>query len=374
MSTPDKIVRSLIGNYSAVYIAWATDERIRRRGASGGVGTALLRYLLEHHRVDAVVVPRQRVNRGFVYGVWTVVRQGEELERFSGSLYAPTFGFAKVFDLALRRFGRIAVTAVPCYVEAARRLARLRGREHAVFILGPYCNNTPNVYAVRYALKRFHISAYEVVSISFRGYGWPGFTSIWTSGGVVRISFPIFWDSGFGHYFYGRSCFVCTNPTNVGADLSLADPWTLPAREREPFMKLGGATLVVVRSEKGLNLLREASEAGYLVLREVDPIFALPDSVLIKSTARVFADVKNGISLSPGVFTILREAAYVFGRALALREGAWPLLSFYHRGVGWLLSLALLVDEGLGTRWGRVRRGIRRLQSAKGQEVVRMLK
>ncbi|MEM3782920.1 MAG: Coenzyme F420 hydrogenase/dehydrogenase, beta subunit C-terminal domain, partial [Thermofilum sp.] len=331
----------------------------------------LLRYLLEHHRVDAVVVPRQRVNRGLVYGVWTVVRQGEELERFSGSLYAPTFGFAKVFDLALRRFGRIAVTAAPCYVEAARRLARLRGRDQAVFILGPYCSNTPDAYAVWYALKRFHISADDVVSVSFRGSGWPGFTSIWTRRGVVRISSPVFWDSGFGQYFYGRRCFVCTNHTNVGADLSLADPWTLPP---EPFMKLGGATLVVVRSEKGLRFLREASEAGYIVLRGVDPIFAVADSVLIKSTARVFADVKNGIVLPPGVFTILREAAYVFGRALALREGAWPLLSFYHRGVGWLLSLALLVDEGVGTRWGRVIRGIRRLQSAKGQEVVRMLK
>ena len=86
-------VKYLVGEYLGVYIVWATDKGVRRSGASGGVATALLKFLLDYRHVDAVLVPRPRFSRDLVYGVWTVVRRGEDLAKFSGSLYAPTFGF-----------------------------------------------------------------------------------------------------------------------------------------------------------------------------------------------------------------------------------------------------------------------------------------
>ncbi len=357
--------RYLIGPYSKVFVAYAVDSRTRYLSASGGVATGILRFLLEEGFVDAVVVPRPRYRNGLVYGVWSIIRDSGELLGLSGSLYAPTYGFGRVLTRALERFKRLAVTTVPCYTRAARKIVEARGRGSDIFILGLYCSNTPSLLATRYALKYFGIRVDEVESVRFRGSGWPGYTVVKTKRGIIRIPFSVFWDCGFGQYFYGLNCYLCTDQTNTQADISLADPWTLP---HEPIKKLGGATLVVVRSERGLEVFEEAVKSGYISAVEVDPIYAVQDATLLRLSKRTLKKTTNTTYLSPSFTTIAYEIVYHVGHSLALREGLWPLLRAYHKVFVPLVFKATgFLDSKLGTTWTKMYRGVKLLQKTKLQ-------
>jgi len=89
----EKVVRCLLGEYLKVYIAYSCDRKIRLSSASGGVATVLLKYLLEAKHVEAIIVPKSSFRGGLMYGVWTIIRDPNEVNKYSGSLYATTFGF-----------------------------------------------------------------------------------------------------------------------------------------------------------------------------------------------------------------------------------------------------------------------------------------
>lgn len=78
----DNYVRFFVGDYLRIYMAWAQSARTRHHSASGGVATALLKYLLEKNYVDAVIVPSPRFKRCSTYGVWTIVREPSVLDTY----------------------------------------------------------------------------------------------------------------------------------------------------------------------------------------------------------------------------------------------------------------------------------------------------
>jgi len=354
-----------IGPFIETFLAYATDTRTRVNSASGGVATTLLRYLLEFNHVDAILVPRLVVRKGVTYGVWTIVTDPSDVSKYAGSVYAPTFGLAKMIEYALKKFRRIAVTAIPCHTKVIRRLLELRNRGKDAFIIGLYCNNTPNMLATRYALNYLSIRARDIEWIKFRGYGWPGYTVIKTKNKIVHIPFLVFWDSGFGHYFYSLGCYSCTEHTNIFADISLADPWTLP---REPIKKLGGATIVVVRSRRGLEVLEDAMRAGYIKAIKIDPIYAIQYATFLKLSKRVFKRYrKSTCTLPPSFTTIAHEILYGVGHFLTRRKSLWNFLKVYHKViVPRILALSSLLDHRLvKTRWGKMHKNIAYIQRLK---------
>jgi coenzyme F420 hydrogenase subunit beta len=257
--------------------------------------------MLKEGLVDVVITPRLRVSRGSVYGVWTIVKDPDDLSKFSGSIYAPTYGFAHILRYAMKKFKRIAITAVPCYAKAARSLANSLRYAGDLFIVGPYCNNTPSTHAVRYLGKVFRFDPATVESIKFRGNGWPGYMEITLKNTRNKIFIPHskVWDSGFGQYFYGLGCYVCTDPTGTFTDVSLADPWTL---SYELIKSLGGATLVIVITPRGLDVFKGAVENGYIKAIAINPIYAIQLMTIFKLTKRVLLRSNQNYLLPPELF------------------------------------------------------------------------
>jgi len=361
----NNLIKHFIGYFIKTYIARSTDTKIRENSASGGVATALLMHLFREGIVDVILVPRRRFKQGLTYGVWTILKDLNEINTYSGSLYAPVYGLSKVLNYALSKFRRIAITAIPCHAKAIRRILKLRGRSEDVFIIGLYCNNTPDMWATRYALKYFGIRAEDVEWIKFRGQGWPGYTVIKKKNKTIRIPFLGFWDSGFGQYFYGLGCYSCADQTNVSADISLADPWTLP---HEHIKRLGGATLVITRSLKGQKVLESAMNAGYIEAVEVDPVYAIQHTTLLRVSKRVLKKSrKTEYRLPPGFTTIAHEVLYRVGSFLARKESLWPLLKVYHKVVAPSFSLlSFFLDcKLIKTRWGRIHENMIRIQRLK---------
>jgi len=358
------LLNHFIGSYVKTFLAYAPETGIRLNSASGGVATALLKYLLENSIVEAALMPRIVFKRGLTYGLWSIVKDPEDIPKYSGSIYAPTYGFSKVLSYALPKYSHIAVVALPCYVKAIRRLLEHREKNKVdALIIGLYCLNTPSTWATKYALKYFKIDIKDVVSVKFRGRGWPGYTTVMLRNRIIYIPSSTFYGSGLGQYFHSLGCYLCSDHTNSLADVSLADPWTLP---HEPIKRLGGATLVVVRTRRGLEVFEGAVKAGYIGAIEVDPVYAVQDTTLLKLSRRVLRRRSNEYALPPSFTTIVYEMLYRAGRFLASREGLWPLLRLYHRVVRPpALKAASALDYKLQTTWAKVNTNIKLLQRAR---------
>jgi len=368
------LVKHFIGPYIKVFLAWASNSKIRRNAASGGVGTALLMYMLKEGLVDVVITPRLRVSRGSVYGVWTIVKDPDDLSKFSGSIYAPTYGFAHILRYAMKKFRRIAITAVPCYAKAARSLANSLGYAGDLFIVGLYCNNTPSTYAVRYLGKVFRFDPAMVEAIRFRGNGWPGYMELRLKNARNKVFIPFskYWDSGFGQYFYGLGCYVCTDQTGIFTDVSLADPWTF---SYEFTKSLGGATLVIVRTPRGLDVFKGAMESGYIKAIAINPIYVIQPATIFKLTKRVLLRSNQNYLLPPSFSSVMHELIYHLGSFLASREKLWGLLKLFHGAPkNILMFVASVLDFKLGTEWSHIVKSIWLLQRAHYENISTLLK
>jgi len=91
---------------------------------------------------------------------------------------------------------------------------------------------------------------------------------------------------------YGQfRCRVCPDSTGELADISCGDPWHREIRPDDP-----GQSLVLVRTERGREILHKAMKAGYIQLDRVEPD-TLPQSQK----------------------ALLRRRRHLWGRLLAMR-------------------------------------------------------
>ncbi len=70
---------------------------------------------------------------------------------------------------------------------------------------------------------------------------------------------------GFLQKFRPFRCYLCPDGTAAYADISCGDPWYRTIGENEK-----GYSLVIVRTQKGREILKGAMEAGYLKLERSD--------------------------------------------------------------------------------------------------------
>ena len=132
-------------------------------------------------------------------------------------------------------------------------------------------------------------------------------------------------------------CYLCANQTNTSADLSLADAWSLP---HEPIKRLGGVTLVVVRSRKSLKVFESAIRAGYIKAVEIDPVYAILSTTRL--TKKVLVRSNQGYLLPPSFYSISQELIYHVDSLLASRERLWVLLRLFDKTLARIIILPRL--------------------------------
>ncbi|KPK29501.1 MAG: formate dehydrogenase, partial [Nitrospira bacterium SG8_3] len=119
------------------YLAWSSDEKIRKKGESGGAVTALLKVALEMKIVDAVLVVKMR-NRSRYDGVLSLITDPNEVLQSGGALHFASVNVARALKeyLSGAKDFRMAVTCKPCDCRAIIELAK-RGQiniDHLILI------------------------------------------------------------------------------------------------------------------------------------------------------------------------------------------------------------------------------------------------
>ncbi len=106
----------------------------------------------------------------------------------------------------------------------------------------------------------------QVESLRYRGNGWPGHFAVTLkrqSAPASQMTYKESW--GFLQRYRPYSTHLCPDGTGEDADISCGDPWYREVRDGE-----AGSSLVVVRTERGREIIRKAMEAGYVSLTPAD--------------------------------------------------------------------------------------------------------
>lgn len=253
----------LLGSYFGLWEAWAVDPLVRHRGSSGGVLTAIQGWLLESGRATQVATAAADTARPVRTVPVRIVSKAEALAS-AGSRYAPV----AVAALATSD-PRHALTAKPCEVSAIRALNDATSEDGPI-LMSFFCAGTPSQQATTTLVRELGGPGDDkVTDLWYRGRGWPGRFTASFAGGQVSTDYDDSWGRALGPTTQWR-CKLCADGVGESADISAADSWESDERGYPSFEEQEGRSALIARTERGLEIILAAKEAGVIDLRPLE--------------------------------------------------------------------------------------------------------
>lgn len=250
------------GQSLAGYVGYAVDEEIRLRGQSGGIVTALLCYLLESNRIDGALVNKFDQETGKTKVVYEDTIEG--IKEGSGSYYIQSAVSKSVFDY---QDTRTAAVVLGCQAESIN-LAEKQSRSFRKpeYLIGLICAGQ---YSANYIDSLLATAEVERPISSFRfrdkrAGGWPGDILIEWEERTTIIPKKLRHEQK--PLFENFRCIQCYDQMNIYSDIVVGDPWGIKEKA-EP----SGNSVVIVRTQKGRDLIEAAVAAGYICVESLSP-------------------------------------------------------------------------------------------------------
>ena len=258
----------LTGPTIAVRTGHASDEAVRRNGASGGVLTQVLIYLLEQQLIDAAVVVRQGVPVPEEARVVFATTRAEILAA-AQSVYIPVSTLDQ-----LRKFvpgKRYAMACLPDQAAALRCLQQA-GDHRALqvrFLVGPYTGTAMYPAAIRSFLRSCGVSAQDAItSLKWRAGEWPGYLEVKTASGRLIRSNKFYYNYLIP-FFITRNSLQNMDFANEFCDVSVGDAWS-PQFETAG----GGHSVITTRTPAMEAIVATMAAQGLLTVKRVDELKA----------------------------------------------------------------------------------------------------
>ncbi len=301
---PEGAIDELKQTWGPILQLWegyASDEKIRYAGSSGGIATALALYGLESGIAGGVLhigVDKECP----IKNVPVYSRTKEQLLVCMGSRYAPAAP-CQAFDIIKKEAGKSIFIGKPCDIAAlskARKLDLELDKKMA-FTISIFCAGTPTTKGTRAILDQMEIDNVNTLeSFRYRGNGWPGMTTaVKKNGELSQMKYEQSWGNILSKHGQFR-CRLCPDNTGEFAVISCGDPWYREIEPDEP-----GRSLVLVRSQRGSELTRSALKDGYISVNSAEP------TVLSRSQV-----------------SVLRRRQQLWGRLIAMRAIQIPVPSY----------------------------------------------
>ena len=264
----------LWGPYVSIATGWATDPDTRFAASSGGALSAILTYLVESGRVDAVVQTAADPDLS-IGNAATLSTGAEEIRAAAGSRYAPSAPLADLpARLAEHRESgrRFAFVGKPCDAAALRAWARRDPEIDRAFpvVVSFFCAGVPSHAGGQAVLEALGTDLEATRAFRYRGRGWPGRATATGRDGAERsMTYHDSWGRILSRHVQHR-CKICPDGTGVAADIVCADAWESDERGYPVFEEADGVSLIMGRTAKGAELISAAREAGAIERRDFD--------------------------------------------------------------------------------------------------------
>ncbi len=340
---PAEHLEELGGAWGPVLEVWegvAADDELRHAASSGGLASALALHMIERRGAHGVLHIRARPDAPLLNET-VLSRTREQLLAAAGSRYAPA---SPCDRLDLIEEGPVPSVFIgkPCDVAAVARLREQRPAldERLGLTVAVFCAGTPTTRGTLEMLRSMGVEdPSQVESVRYRGNGWPGDAEVVVRTPEGRRTHRLTYEQSWGEVLERHRqwrCYVCVDHTGEFADIAVGDPWYRELGEGDP-----GRSLILVRTERGREVLHEAMAAGTVRAELVGPS-TLPAS-------------------QPG---LLRVRGAVWGRVTTSRLVGIPAPRFEGMptfGVWWReLTLREKLRSTLGLLRRIRRRGLRR--------------
>ena len=134
----DKVSDWRLGFYKNIYIGYASNNKIRRNAASGGVLTSLLIYLLKEKIIDGAIVVKQGLPKPWLAEP-IIATTIEEIIDCAQSVYAP-IPVNVIFNDVKKFKGNLAFIGLPDQISSLRYLQNqdIEWVKKIKYIFGPY--------------------------------------------------------------------------------------------------------------------------------------------------------------------------------------------------------------------------------------------
>ncbi len=253
------------------YVGWATDEDIRTKGASGGLVTAMLAAALEKELVEAVVVLKKL---GEFEAVPIVTSDPEEVKAAAGSMHSVPIVLSRYLEYGTK----VALPAKPCDARATIEQAkRQQVNLDTTYIVGLNCGGTMHPAVTRKMLETIYKLDPDEIAGEEIDKGKLIFET--KDGEEHAIKIDELEDAGYGRR---ESCQYCSTNIPVMADIACGN-WGVIGD------LAGKGTFVEINTEKGIEILRNAIDAGAVEITPADEkgkaIRAKVDSAMVKIAA-----------------------------------------------------------------------------------------
>lgn len=245
------------------YIGYANDERLRHEASSGGIGSALIEYLLRNKMYGTSMT--------FVFNKEKCQYLPRLIYDFNdynncGSIYqdTDTIGFIKNNIKNIKN--GIVVTCLPCQVRAIKSIFERNDIKH--FVISLCCSGQTTVQGTWCYYRLLGIRKDDVTNIQYRGNGWPSGIQIELKNGdiIKRDNYTYPWTLIHESLlFRPKRCLNCTIKTSPVADVSLADPWLKEYMEND---KIGNT--IVICNDNGNCVIKQMENESLLEIKDVD--------------------------------------------------------------------------------------------------------
>lgn len=247
---------SEIGEYISFFRGHACNAELRKNGASGGMATGFLSYLLDEKIVDRVIC----ADFAGESATYRIISKAEELRAHQKSYYIPI-----PLNLAIREIKRkklkYAVTGTPCQLQGLTKAEKIlpQLKDKIIVKVGLFCGYIQQKKSIEDLARYMSCEGEEWKFKGWRCGEYPGYATFQNVETKEEKSMNIYDVYNLVIPFYTLpKCFVCPDGTNEYSDISLGDIHAEGTDEN----------IGIFRTAVGKQLAMQAMERGYLVFTE----------------------------------------------------------------------------------------------------------
>jgi coenzyme F420 hydrogenase subunit beta len=283
-----------------IWEGYAADPEIRYAASSGGLLSALALYCLEQEGMQFVSHTGVDEQQPWINKTTRSTTRAQMLSR-TGSRYAPSSPCDSLKNIE-ESAGPCVFIGKPCDAAAVSEVRKLRPEldRKLGLVLTFFCAGTPSTKGTLDLVASMKIDRGEIDTVRYRGEGWPGHFKVQYDGKSKQQSMT--YEESWARLTSYRPlrCNLCPDGLGRFGDLSCGDAW-----EKHTGNGDQGRSIVLVRTERGRQILHRAIAKGYVTLERVD-------------SNAVFAAQPN----------LLQRRRELFGRFLAMRMMGIPTPRF----------------------------------------------
>lgn len=254
-----------LGPYKGIFIGYSNDSFIRRNSASGGILSSVLIWLLENKRIDGAVVLKMSDKTPWLTEPVIATTKQDILDAAQSKYIISS---TNEILPELRKFsGNLAYVGLPGQVQSVRKLQLSDNTavKNIKYIFGPFYGNTLHFSSITSLLRSYGIKDYTKIKKLYFRYGdWPGNMRIELNDNRI-IELKKFYANYLIPSHILKNSLLCTDFTNEFTDISGGDAWAPKYEERGK-----GFSLVIPRTDQGLEILTKMETEGFISLDKID--------------------------------------------------------------------------------------------------------